>query len=206
MTNLATAKDTNIYSGSWTGPPSASFSGTNQNLGLSALISAIGLETVSPSSPSTSPAPTPSLHTSKPHKTRTAAILGGALGGLALVALVPTMFWVLHRRPAHQKSVALVQPFPLSAHNSPIPKAPVETFPDGPLTVSQYTEKHRRRSSPAPSTYPGSRSTTVPTDNTAPSTSNVRDLPTEQLVQLLNQRLQNRQWDETETPPGYPAT
>ncbi|KAJ7827744.1 hypothetical protein B0H13DRAFT_1917494 [Mycena leptocephala] len=205
VTNLATANDTNIYSGSWTGPPSAIFSGTNQNLGLSALISAIGLETVFPSSPSTSPTPTPSLHNPEPHKTRTAAILGGALGGFALVALVLAMFWVLHQRPVHQKSVDLVQPFRLSAHNSPIPKALVETFPGGLPTVSQYTEKHRRQSSPAPSTYPGSRSITVPTDNTTPSTSNVRDLPTEELVQLLNQRLQNRQWDETETPPGYPA-
>lgn len=30
-------------------------------------------------------------------------------------------------------------------------------------------------------------------------------LPTEQLVQLLNQRLQNHRWEEGEPPPGYPA-
>ncbi|KAJ6563578.1 hypothetical protein DFH09DRAFT_477709, partial [Mycena vulgaris] len=44
VTDLATYNGTNVYGGSWTGPPSATFSALNQTYALAALISAIDVE------------------------------------------------------------------------------------------------------------------------------------------------------------------
>ncbi|KAF7349912.1 Glycoside hydrolase family 76 protein [Mycena venus] len=54
VANLAIS---DIYGGSWIGPPSANFSGGNQTIALSALLSAIGLEAVPSLSSSSLPAP-----------------------------------------------------------------------------------------------------------------------------------------------------
>ncbi|KAJ6537839.1 hypothetical protein B0H19DRAFT_1270238 [Mycena capillaripes] len=116
VTNLATANDTNIYGGSWTGPPNANFSGTNQTLALDVLINAIGLETFSPTSPSSSPSPTSSLRNPRPQKT--AAILGGTLGALCILVLILMFLWWLrgHLSSSCQSSpTASVVPEPFLA-------------------------------------------------------------------------------------------
>jgi hypothetical protein len=71
---LATSSGTNIYGGSWTGPPGADFSAKNQTTALAALISALGVATTLSSLPSQ-------------HPPKLAAIVGGTLGGLAIVGL-----------------------------------------------------------------------------------------------------------------------
>ncbi|KAJ7886894.1 hypothetical protein B0H14DRAFT_3431100 [Mycena olivaceomarginata] len=72
--DLATSSGTNIYGGSWTGPPGADFSAKNQTTALAALISALGVATTLSSPPSQ-------------HPPKLAAIVGGTLGGLAIVGL-----------------------------------------------------------------------------------------------------------------------
>ncbi|KAJ7798542.1 hypothetical protein B0H14DRAFT_2617804 [Mycena olivaceomarginata] len=86
VTALATASGTNIYGTSWTGPPNTSFSGTSQTLALGSLISAIGLD----AAPSSSPAPSISPAPAPQRNHRSSAILGGILGGLAILVLILT--------------------------------------------------------------------------------------------------------------------
>lgn len=190
VTDLATSSGTNIYGQAWTGPPSAAFSGTNQTIALGALISAIGLETASSSLPTTPSSKNPTLPSKS---TNLARILGGTVGGLAFVALILAILWFLRRRRllANQSSEARLQPFLIPT-----------TLP----IISRYGGKDRRRGplAPSPRQFPSQRKGSSPVN--APATGNRNpgnDLPTEHLVQLLNQRLQNHRWDEGETPPNY---
>ncbi|KAJ6468932.1 hypothetical protein C8R45DRAFT_436040, partial [Mycena sanguinolenta] len=59
VAELATSDGGNIYGASWMGPPSASFSGTNQTMALAALLSAISVEN-NDGSPASTSAPTAS--------------------------------------------------------------------------------------------------------------------------------------------------
>ncbi|KAJ6457598.1 hypothetical protein C8R45DRAFT_1110370 [Mycena sanguinolenta] len=111
VTNLATSADTNIYGGSWTGPPGDIFSGTNQTIALGALISAIGLETA-PSS-STTPAPAASTSptaTPGPRSRHLGAILGGTFGALAFVATLAIAGRFMHRQRSRTDISNSVQP------------------------------------------------------------------------------------------------
>ncbi|KAJ7891804.1 hypothetical protein B0H13DRAFT_2529634 [Mycena leptocephala] len=195
VTDLATSSGTNIYGQAWTGPPSATFAGTNQTIALGALISAIGLETASSSLPTTPSSENPTLPSKS---TNLARILGGTVGGLAFVALILAILWFLRRRRllANQNSEARLQPFLIPT-----------TLP----IISRYGGKDRRRGplAPSPRQFPsermGSSPVNAPTISATGNRNPGNDLPTEHLVQLLNQRLQNHQWDEGETPPNYTA-
>ncbi|KAJ7884521.1 hypothetical protein B0H13DRAFT_2343638 [Mycena leptocephala] len=74
VTELATFDGSNIYAGSWTGPPSSSFSGINQTMALAALINAIGVDDdeLSTSTAAPQPAhhlpPLPASHLLWPHR------------------------------------------------------------------------------------------------------------------------------------------
>ncbi|KAF7332885.1 Glycoside hydrolase family 76 protein [Mycena venus] len=195
VTGLATFSGTDIYGQSWIGPPDASFSGTHQVFALGALISAIGLENEFPpsSTPSSSLSPsstTPSSSLSPSQSpiplpigksTHTAAIAGGSVGGIIFLALILATLWLLRRQrsPAHNGSLT--------------PSAVPEPFLVSHTATSHPREKYSDRRNPQPP------STTSMPANMASV------LPTEQLVQILNQRLQNRRWDEGDVPPDYPA-
>ncbi|KAJ7351410.1 hypothetical protein DFH08DRAFT_957722 [Mycena albidolilacea] len=101
VTALATASGTNIYGTSWKGPPNTSFSGTSQTLALGSLISAIGLD----AAPSSSPAPSLSPAPAPQRNHRSSAILGGTLGGLAILVLILTVVWLMRLRH-HRNSKA----------------------------------------------------------------------------------------------------
>ncbi|KAJ7310806.1 hypothetical protein DFH08DRAFT_1087998 [Mycena albidolilacea] len=231
VTNLATTDGTNIYGSSWTGPPSAIFSGTNQTVALAALIGAIGLETtVSSASPATSPfpssspppspSPSPSLAPppSHPKSNNLAAILGGTSGGLAILVLGMMTLWFLRRkRPRSNEdsfSPSIIpEPF-LASVTGPFTSEATShsSLPPG----ARHGEKHGDHHgnvlwSPSQPIQrfasEGESSSAVNSQTTGHG--NVDDtpasaLPTEQLVQLLNERLQNRRWTEGETsPPDY---
>ncbi|KAJ6491064.1 hypothetical protein C8R45DRAFT_1213164 [Mycena sanguinolenta] len=86
---LATVDGTDIYGQSWTGPPNSSFSGFNQITALGALISAIGLETVTSSLPIVTPSTSPSKSNHTP------AIVGGTVGGIIFLACILAILWLL---------------------------------------------------------------------------------------------------------------
>ncbi|KAJ6556453.1 hypothetical protein B0H19DRAFT_1377142 [Mycena capillaripes] len=233
ITDLATSSGSNIYTGSWTGPPGGAFLGWNQTTALGTLISAIGLD--GPSSSSSSATPSSSANAIKGHKSSPlGAILGGTFGGLAVVAALGcALLWLRrrqHRRDLEkpEPQVAQLEPFlsPTNAvsvsEHSFAPVAEQSFSPIAPVCApprSRYDEKRSdgHRSPPPP---PISSSSAVVGTTMSPSTvsgsgtsdfSSVRaehvsasNLPTEQLVRLLNQRLQNHQWDEGEVPPEYP--
>ncbi|KAJ7897509.1 hypothetical protein B0H13DRAFT_1884617 [Mycena leptocephala] len=85
VTDLATPSGTNIYAGSWTGPPSTDFLGYNQTAALAALLSAISL---------------PMTAAAYPPPSRRAAILGGGVGGgvAVLTAMAVLGFFRLRRQ------------------------------------------------------------------------------------------------------------
>ncbi|KAJ7777676.1 hypothetical protein DFH07DRAFT_936690 [Mycena maculata] len=83
VSDLATTSGTNIYAGSWTGPPSTDFLGFNQTAALAALLGAISL-------PMTSVARGP--------PSRRAAILGGSVGGGVVVLTVVAILGFLRLR------------------------------------------------------------------------------------------------------------
>ncbi|KAF7358052.1 Glycoside hydrolase family 76 protein [Mycena venus] len=215
VTSLATSSDTNIYGSSWIGPPSANFSGTNQTIALGALISAIGLnDSSSPSSPTISPsASSTAIPSPKAHNL--AAILGGTLGGLAVIVLGTTLLWCLRRQRSHPQQgsahiSAQLEPFLTTTLNSStgqssrMGRGEKRGEPQDPPTtsVTHLASSHRAGSPTINSSInPEGDLGNVTVENHPASV-----LPTEHLVRILNQRLQTRQWDTGETPPDYPVS
>ncbi|KAJ6470440.1 hypothetical protein C8R45DRAFT_1015639 [Mycena sanguinolenta] len=212
----ATSNGSNIYGNSWVGPPSSIFSGTNQTNALAALIGAISLRngtetsTVTPGPQSSPSSPEPTSPSSTPRKAmKTAAIVGGV--GSFFVAAVVVVLWFLRRRhlrlrrispqPVRQTefSASLISPF-LDRRNSsstdPLPVRPT------PHVQKQYSDWH------PPMTT--DQSFTTGTSRETGAVSNVEDtprppaIPTEELVRMLNERLQGHDWDNGEAPPEYP--
>ncbi|KAJ7652819.1 hypothetical protein DFH06DRAFT_1330913 [Mycena polygramma] len=238
VADLATSGGNNIYGQSWNGPPSATFSGTNQTMALGALIGSLGITDASSSSASPSASssnvPTPNSSPSK-SATPLGAIVGGVVGGLALIGLIVALLcFRRRRRSAHRYSLparapqAQLEPFldPSSDYitepfTEQVSSQSVSTLPLSTLPHSRYAEK-RRGQQPLPPLPTGAgssekhtRADSQPTVGTSAGGTSEHgqqhgdgndpaSLPTEQLVQLLNQRLQNRQWDAEETPPEYP--
>ncbi|KAJ7901488.1 hypothetical protein B0H13DRAFT_2335973 [Mycena leptocephala] len=182
VTGLATSGGTNIYGQSWTGPPNASFLGSNQVFALAALISAIGLEDEFPPTPTPSSPLSPSTSSNPPpnrKSTHTAAIAGGSVGGIVFLAFVLATLWLLRRQRSR-------------AHNGSLTRSTVpEPFLASHTAASHPREKRRDHRNPRPPSAP-IISVTI---HTAPDQGNSENAPPS-----------NRQWDGGEAPPDYPAT
>ncbi|KAJ6523185.1 hypothetical protein B0H19DRAFT_1277049 [Mycena capillaripes] len=208
VANLAIS---DIYGGYWIGPPSANFSGGNQTIALGALLSAIGLEAAtSLSSPSLPVPPVPSdSETTLPNSHNLAVILGGILGGFAVVALAGFILYLRRRGKSSQNSSpphALLQPF---TEQAPVPITSTSLLPR-----PQYARKRDRPESALISSIAHPFAIDGPTSQSMPPLSapavhvervSAPDFLMEQLVRILAQRLQYRQWDDQDTPPEYPA-
>ncbi|KAJ7488250.1 hypothetical protein FB451DRAFT_1226793, partial [Mycena latifolia] len=215
--DLAASRGSNIYGGAWTGPPSAAFSGFNQTMALAALISAmsVGNDSAAPSSSSAStptgtvpvgvsPSPSPSKKGYNP-----GAIVGGVFGVVAVIVVFG--LWLLRRR----RSRAPKTPSLNSAHVEPFMASALDSFPVSSPTGVRVNKRGLTDSPLSPSGIPPTaiRETGASAMNSssappAPEVERHPDstLPTEALVELLNRRLRNRQWDDGETPPDYPVT
>ncbi|KAJ7351413.1 hypothetical protein DFH08DRAFT_806136 [Mycena albidolilacea] len=243
-TDLTTSSGTNIYGLSWMGPPYATFSGYNQTTALAAFIGAIRLD--GPDSSSDSISQSPDSTPSKNSTTYFTPIVGGILGGIAVVALAGVLLWCVRRRRRHssvddeqlEQLSALLQPFFISPRDehgasnmasagslsasvslaSSLPR--YNAYPAAASTSPAHSETQGQKPSPtvtselfpAGGTLPSSsHSIAAPSgkggllrQQFAPPNSNPlsnpgttdapNDLPTEQLVQILNRQLQNRQW------------
>ncbi|KAJ7488237.1 hypothetical protein FB451DRAFT_1226753 [Mycena latifolia] len=190
VTDLATSSGTNIYGSAWTGPPSARFSGFNQTMALAALLSAMGVSSDSgtPSSSTMAPSGTPSSSSTKNHP-KLGAILGGVLGGIAIISIAILVVFLL------------LEPF-MAVTTDPIP---VSSSP-GLRHEKRRLDQHPT-STAAGMNGEGSGAMTSATGPPGPGLDHPdSSLPTEALVELLNRRLRNRQWDDGETPPDYPVT
>ncbi|KAJ6473979.1 hypothetical protein C8R47DRAFT_1221239 [Mycena vitilis] len=168
------------------------------------------------------------------HHSPVGAIVGGVVGGLVVLAAFGGVWFVLRRRRRKDSAYvpqdglsmsevdaeAAVDPF----RTAPSPSSTMMTPPSiGATTLPPISPQ--RYSGGKSSRYPGSTSPT--TDSTAkeqppasrpmmvsnPTASTILSseggspstMPTQELVRLLNQRLQGQEWDADEAPPTYPA-
>ncbi|KAJ7884522.1 hypothetical protein B0H13DRAFT_2343640 [Mycena leptocephala] len=246
-----------IYGGAWTGPPSAIFSQSNQTTAISALLSAIPLKEVIPTSTVSPPSP-PSASSSvfpHPRKTRIDLIVGSVVGGVVLVAIAIGIWFIMRRRrldtqqmssgimssatpisvstlakfattvnfqtsgfttssteisldSSARNSIAKFDP-PLTSQaspKSPTPPRPSIVKPDPSSTLaSRYCVNDQPAQSPvdeiSPTSFTTSAATAVPSSSL--TASSPVELPTTELVRLLNERLRGQKWDEEEIPPEY---
>ncbi|KAJ7740385.1 hypothetical protein B0H16DRAFT_57886 [Mycena metata] len=235
VVDFATSNGTDIYGDSWTGPPSANFSGLNQTDALGALISALYLQnestsTLSPSAPSptslASLVPTPLSHHGR---SKIGAIVGGTIGGVVALGIIAAAFWLWLRQrrerpPPIVPSTLLYEPFPGATPSPFIPSTstPVKSKSSSPSAPGALLPLFRPGIKPEepqdPPRSPRMRSIALgagdgnrvrsygPNIEQTEIVIRTSDLPTERLVRLLNERLQGRAWDEEDTPPGYPVT
>ncbi|KAF7344389.1 Glycoside hydrolase family 76 protein [Mycena sanguinolenta] len=194
--DLTTANNTNIYGNSWAGPPSSAFSPVNQSNALSAILGAINLRNTSdvsgfPSEPSST-----STISRKTHKSNNAIIIGSVLAVVGLTG-VAIGIWAIQRRRSRSASTR-ASPVSFSMWDTLRQisgKPSKDPLDQPPPTVGFKT---------APPPRPAAPMVRVGVQNSAqlPLPTN---LPTEELVRILNERLQNRNWDEEEAPPEYPV-
>ncbi|KAK0495194.1 hypothetical protein EDD18DRAFT_1393864 [Armillaria luteobubalina] len=201
--DLATTNGTNVYSASWVGPPSSVFSSDNQTIALSVLINGIMLKDQEPPSSNTSDSGSSSGPSSgfdsgstpdSKSSTPTGAIAGGVVGGIALlsssdkVPSSPTRSRWSNKVPAG--GCSHVRQSSMRETAAPLHAQPESTvsLQEGGLTQPQSSAPEPAPAVPGPS-------------NEEPQRVN---LPTEELVRLLNERLQaGGHWDEDEMPPEY---
>ncbi|KAJ7251936.1 hypothetical protein C8J57DRAFT_1238282 [Mycena rebaudengoi] len=98
LVDLATTPGTNIYAHLWQGPPSPTFSAVDQTQALGPLLSGMQLLNDLSSGSNASPSPTGDTFPGPYRKPAIAPIIGGVLGGIALLAAAsrPTAHPIRH--------------------------------------------------------------------------------------------------------------
>ncbi|KAJ7275842.1 hypothetical protein C8J57DRAFT_1590036 [Mycena rebaudengoi] len=209
--DLSTTPGTNRYSGSWTGPPLATFSALNQTMALGPILSAIQLHndsSLAPSNPEGSPSPRENPPPSPSSKPPIGIIIGGAVGGVALLAGAFAVMWIMRRRRRRVREIeAPPLPSPILSSGGRIsPFTESRAFASSSNLSTLPLHEKLSRIAPMRSQRTGNagehtEGATLPS-SAGPATHSV-DLPTAELVRLLNDRLQHQKWNEHEPPPNY---
>ncbi|KAJ7061813.1 hypothetical protein C8F01DRAFT_1286910 [Mycena amicta] len=234
VVDLATVNGSNVYALSWMGPPSSEFSGINQTSALSALVSAISIvnqtspvPTPSSANPLASSSGEP-IGGIPPTKAKSQVLIGAAIGGATVgIIVILLMLWILHRR--YQRSRAY-RPETIS-FSWPSSDSWPGTSDTGNTHLSATTRKAvsvPRNNTASTQSRKNGHTVPVAAANAASGSSLQQNavaahstrsattgdtrghrhspgLSTEQLVQLLNERLQDQNWDAGEVPPQYSA-
>ncbi|KAJ7277251.1 hypothetical protein C8J57DRAFT_1504074 [Mycena rebaudengoi] len=186
------ANGTNIYGYVWKGPPSSTFDGGAQTDAIRVLLSAVSFENDSQASsptPSSTRAilPSPSSRAVSGRSSTTGPIVGGVIGGIALLSCIILVFWMVRRRQLWR---AQEGPFlrPLSRQKTKLNAAAVSP----PTSGDQWDGAAPWEA--------------VHADNTHPRGANLDvqslDIRTAwAVVEMLHQRLQNE-----DHPPEYLAS
>ncbi|KAK7039648.1 glycoside hydrolase family 76 protein [Favolaschia claudopus] len=222
VVDLATTNGTNIYSNSWPGPPSSAFYPTNQSNAIAAFIGAITISNPPNSSttsmplpssmllpsPSGSPAMTPSPPQQSKSSKKTVAIIASILATIALMTCV-LLIWFIRRRQSRSNSGSSSSPSvsPFGAwRNIRRPGKHARDAPGGGGSGPPPASETRAgaRVPPRPP-QPAVVATNSASEGSSSAASPPSDLPTEELVRILNERLRGHNWDEDETPPNYPS-
>ncbi|KAK0437660.1 hypothetical protein EV421DRAFT_1907159 [Armillaria borealis] len=216
--NQATSGGSNIYGIPWTGPPSTSFSSEGQIVGISLLLSAIQLadnqaSSESSDTPTSNAVLSPSIITSpsppSTMKISMGAIVGGIIGGLAVLAVVVMGIFLIHRwcRRSKNGDHSTVDK---SSSQMLTPFMATSTVASSEISGEHHTnqEKHARYSVTASRGESSSssralmqdvvrrrtdvqaESTTLPTPPNSLHTENRENMPMEELLGLLSERLQ----------------
>ncbi|KAK7044479.1 glycoside hydrolase family 76 protein [Favolaschia claudopus] len=228
VVDLATANGTNIYSNSWPGPPSSDFYPTNQSNAIAAFIGAITVSNPPNSSTTSMPLPSsmllpspsgsPGMTLSPPQQSKsskkTLAIIASVLASIAVMTCVLLIRFIRRRQlrsNSASSSPPSVSPFGVW-RNIRRPGKYARDAPGvgggGPPPASEAVRGpiSKRAGARVPPRLP--RPAVVATNSASEGSSSAApppsDLPTEELVRILNERLRGRNWDEDETPPNYP--
>ncbi|KAK0216387.1 hypothetical protein IW262DRAFT_214172 [Armillaria fumosa] len=230
----ATSGGSNIYGIPWTGPPSTSFSSANQTVAMSALLGGIQLlDNQSSSTPINSPTSSAIPHANTttsplpPKKNPTGAIVGGVVGGMAVLAVVILGALLLCRRQRHRNHQPLVvnwrssrtlTPFMASSFRAPeIPRQhriiegknaryPVPSGGDSSPSSRAVDADAAARSLRMDMRTAAATQHGAATGPLNPLQAERReDMPTEELLRLLHERLQPGRWNDSgdEPPPEY---
>ncbi|KAJ7773512.1 hypothetical protein B0H14DRAFT_2965821 [Mycena olivaceomarginata] len=179
VVDLATTSGSNVYAGSWSGPPSSTFSSTDQTNAIQALMSVINLQNETSSTTPSDAGPSGSSNyspTPSPRKTsRVGPIVGGTLGGLLLLACV-VLGVVLLRRRTHRRR---------SAFRTVEATPAINPFNGDPPKMAVPPRESLRNNDEVMS---------------------VSRLPTDELVAILYRRMQNVESGDGDRPPDYPAS
>ncbi|KAJ7923590.1 hypothetical protein B0H13DRAFT_2655064 [Mycena leptocephala] len=220
--DLSTSGASDIYGGPWIGPPSATFSGGAQTLALSGLIAAISLNngtehsTVSSTSATASSASSSATVSFVPAVHEHPPPIGAIAGGFNRQQNKNLIYTDGHVQREPPMSEPAIRPFTVPSSPPSTVTAATSSVPSPPVSPQGYPNSKRARHLASPTTDSSRPSTSIATlaqesSPAIPSTAEVgrsrspSAMPTEALVRLLNQRLQNQQWDEEEAPPVYPA-
>ncbi|KAK7466238.1 hypothetical protein VKT23_004966 [Stygiomarasmius scandens] len=222
----AAINGTNSYGDGWTKPQLKS-SSSGQISALSILVNAMALDQEkSPPSPSNTSETSPSQSSSADNvkKTNVGAIVGGVIGSLGLIAL--TLLFLLcfrswrrhHSRSLRHPSAIFIPPPTFSNSTQHTDQNDLESSNDtsSPVTTSQnpssyfsVSEKRSRRTGLPNLPNGETPRTPEPQANVdqhnAPSEMEARRVPTDELVRILAQRLQQAETQHGDSPPAYNA-
>ncbi|KAJ7573694.1 hypothetical protein C8J56DRAFT_1173436 [Mycena floridula] len=207
----------NIYGASWVGPPGTTYSADAQSVSISVLLGGISLKN------DTTTPDTTNSETDSSRPNLAGPIAGGVVGGLALITLVALFCFIRRRKrlsPERERkpdtilAAFIPEPFVMPESSSTMSPTTISNSVSLPTSTNpRYTEKQRHRWMPSSasagqSSFAATESQAGDTRPTNPGTSvaspEARELPTEELVRLLNERLQDGpEWDVQEAPPEY---
>ncbi|KAJ7277259.1 hypothetical protein C8J57DRAFT_1504084 [Mycena rebaudengoi] len=219
--DLAT-NGTNIYGYAWQGPPGPTFDGGAQTDAINVLLSALSFEADSLPSSSTNGSPSstgaippPSSTSVSPRSSMTGPIVGGVIGGIALLSCTVFVFWIVRRRQLRRPDGSGAPP---TATVSPMVFTPYTERPSArPLSVlaPQRAKPNNDSFTTSPTsgsvdqlggTAPGGDAENPWNTHSWRPTSEAQsvDIPTAQLIVLLHERLRNE--GNQGQPPDYPPS
>ncbi|KAK7021125.1 hypothetical protein VNI00_017485 [Paramarasmius palmivorus] len=220
LANSRVAQNPNIYSGSWTGPPSTGYSIQNQTNAISVLLAAIPLP--EDTAPAASEPTEPDAPNDRKRSLKIGIILGAVFGGIVCLTLLAGIAFILvnckqlfrstmHLDQARSKSKATKgrndrtpRPFIMDYDTKPRPRKymnyhSVSAAPIPSIRISPGTGNSNTTPMAGPSNQ-FDNGTTSGNDSDAPK---LGYIPTSELVRVLNDRLQPEHWRDDEVPPEY---
>ncbi|KAJ7577873.1 hypothetical protein C8J56DRAFT_969946 [Mycena floridula] len=212
--DLAGTGNNNVYGNIWTGPAPVTYSPGPQNTAIAVLLSGVSIPakqtTTSTSAIHMTTATTLSPSPKQSAKSPAGAIAGGIVGGLALVALLALWgIFLWRRKRLNQSTSDSVLPTPMIICPVLVQRSATTIIPSSSPTLTYHYTEHTESSLPSsPSTAPlkPGRQFNMPQSPPVAQTSQTH-LPTEELIRLLNERLQGGQHHNVdEMPPEYSSS
>ncbi|ESK86834.1 endo- -alpha-mannosidase [Moniliophthora roreri MCA 2997] len=177
--DLATNNGTDIYGLAWIGPPPIEYSAQDQIIAAHVLVAGIGINSTDDTTDDVSPVlPVPARKAFP-----VGGIVGAVLGGL--LGLVGVSVFIICRKRRRAPIQEHITPFRVDVPNK------------------RHLNHHRSSKKAQASMRVEPRRTAMqpqPTSGPSPASN---EMTREELVQMLNQRLQPERWNNNEQPPSY---
>ncbi|KAL0566365.1 hypothetical protein V5O48_015651 [Marasmius crinis-equi] len=222
LIDLAKVPAKDVYSFKWIGPPPTDLlgiQGLNESMAATVLVGAIHFD--DQDSNGTTPNTTPSSRPGTSRHDKVPVIAGATIGSVAFVTTAALLIWWTLRK--RQRGSSSLNKFTVDAFLSTGPSPAPTARGKSSATVVSFTGQRGLeyqpsrtwlsipRSRKARRMPEGSTDTAVNRASSGAQQPQVTDevagnrdqLTTEELVQMLNQRLQPGQWNEDEMPPDY---